>query len=236
MTEQVQAKHGIRLMPGWSALPANLLRLHIVFETPPDVELAVSSARLLDANNAEIAHAFLDLPGGLWSADGLRLTLIMHPGRIKSGLIAQAAEGAAIEAGHDYMVEIDGGYDVVLLPLKVGPVVTTGIDTSSWRLTSPKVGTTEPVIIRFDRVMDPASVEVGLIVRDRDGRAIEGAWFPELSGLSAHFVPAFVWRHGEIILVTHSDLEDIAGNRPNMAFETKRPLELEKRVAMSGFE
>jgi hypothetical protein len=209
-------------MPSGSVVPANLLRLHILFETPPDVELAVASARLLDAAHAEIAHAFLDLPGGLWSADGLRLTLILHPGRIKSGLAAQMAEGPAVKAGGAYMVEIDGGDGPVLLPMMIGPAVRSAIDTASWRLTSPEVDTTEPLTIDFGRVMDPASIEVGLIVRDRDGRAIGGAWFPETSGLSARFVPVSAWHDGEIACVARPDLEDIAGNRPNMAFETRR--------------
>jgi hypothetical protein len=222
MTKGPQSGPGIQMVPSGCVAPANLLRLHILFEIPPDVDLAVSSARLLDARGDEIVHAFLDLPGGLWSADGLRLTLILHPGRIKSGLAAQSAAGAAVTAGRSYRVEIDGGDGPVQLPLVVGPAVTTAIDPTAWLVSTPLVASMDPLVVQFDRVMDPVGVEVGLSVRDQLRDSIEGVWLVSKDGRSARFSPAEAWRDSQIALKVASDLEDISGNRLNAAFEIKR--------------
>jgi hypothetical protein len=222
MTKGPQSGPGIQMLPSGCVVPANLLRLHILFDTPPDVDFAVSSARLLDETGKEIAHAFLDLPNGLWSADGMRLTLILHPGRIKSGLAAQSAEGAAIKEGRSYRLEIDGGDGPVQLPLVIGPVATRTIDPSAWMVSTPVVASTNPLVVQFDRVMDPAGVEVGLAVRNHHGEGVEGAWLASDDGRSARFSPAEAWRESEITISLAPDLEDIAGNRLNAAFEIKR--------------
>jgi hypothetical protein len=222
MTKEPQSGPGIQMLPSGGVVPANLLRLHILFDTPPDVDLAVSSARLLDETGNEIVHAFLDLPGGLWSADGLRLTLILHPGRIKSGLAAQSAEGAAIVEGRTYRIVIDGGNGPVQLPLVVGPAMTKAIDPSAWLVSTPVVASMDPLVVQFDRVMDSAGVEVGLSARDDHNESVEGAWLASKDGRSARFSPAEAWRESEITISLAPDLEDIAGNRLNAAFETKR--------------
>jgi hypothetical protein len=214
--------YGIRLSPAEGLVPANVLRLHVFFPQAPDVELAVSSARLLDATGAEIPHAFLDVPGGLWNADGRTLTLILHPGRIKSGLAGTREAGPALADGRSYSVEVDGGYGPVRLPLRIGPAVTTAIDPNTWRVGIVEPDTVDSLYVQFDRVMDSENVKAALDVQDDNGRHIAGFWRLAADGTQAAFVPDHPWSSDDPRLQPAPDLEDVAGNRPLAAFEEAR--------------
>jgi hypothetical protein len=218
-TARNEQASAIRLLPSAGVLPANILRLHIAFEAAPDVELAASSARLLDASGAEVRHAFLDLAGGLWSADGRRLTLILHPGRIKSGLAGNRDAGPAMAVGRSYSVEIDGGDGPVRLPLIVGPAVTTAIDPGRWRVAAAEAGDLGPLMVCFDRVMDSVSVKTALGVLDSAGDRIAGAWRISEDGREGRFDPLARWSANHATLDLAPDLEDVAGNRPFVSFE-----------------
>jgi hypothetical protein len=209
---------GIQLLPSGGMVPANLLRLHVRFDHPPDVELA-SAARLLDATGTIISHAFLDLPGGLWSADGLRLTLMLHPGRIKSGLTARESLGVAVAEGQELVVEIETGGGSVRLPLVVGPAVTTPIDPDLWDIREATPGTREPLMIMFDRVMDAESIATSLALRGSQDQLLLGRWQVRADGRSAVFLPNQPWPDSGIRADAAADLEDVAGNRPGLAFE-----------------
>jgi hypothetical protein len=210
----------IRLSPSQGLVPANILRLHVSFEAAPDVELAASSARLLEGSGAEIPHAFLDLPGGLWSADGRTLTLILHPGRIKAGLAGNRDAGPAMAAGRRYSVEIDGGGGLVRLPLLIGPAVTSAIDPARWRIAKAEAGGRGPLMVSFDRVMDSESVKAALGVRDSAGVRIAGAWRISEDGREGQFDPLAHWSADHATLDLAPDVEDAAGNRPFVSFET----------------
>jgi hypothetical protein len=216
---QTEKASGVRLSPSEGLVPANILRLHVAFDVAPDVELAASSARLLDASGVEIPHAFLDLPGGLWSADGRTLTLILHPGRIKSGLAGCLDVGPAVTAGRRYSVEIDGGGGPVRLPLVVGPAVASPIDPSLWRIGSVRRGGRAPLTVWFDRVMDGESIAAALGVMDGESAGVDGFWRVAAGGREGVFTPSVAWTIDTAQLSLAPDLEDVAGNRPGVAFE-----------------
>jgi hypothetical protein len=219
MDERRHNSSAIRLSLAVGLVPANILRLHVAFPEPPDAELAASSARLLDAAGEEIPHAFLDLPGGLWSTDGRMLTLILHPGRIKSGLVGSGGGGPLITEGRTYSVEIDGGAGAIRLPLRVGPPVVTAIDPSSWLIGALEEGGLAPLTVEFDRVMDSESVKAALMVLDETGERVCGIWQITDDGTDASFIPEKPWSSTRIQLQPATDLEDVAGNRPYTPFE-----------------
>jgi hypothetical protein len=85
----------IQVFPSANEIPTNLLRFHIRFEETPEVFDVSTAIRLIDSAGVAIDHVFLDLNEGLWSSDGLTLTVMLHPGRIKTGLVASGYLGNA---------------------------------------------------------------------------------------------------------------------------------------------
>ena len=86
----------VLVQPSAAEVPANLLRLSIVFAAP--VEGAVlPRIALTHADGSAVQEPFL--PQELWSPDGKILTLLLHPGRVKTGLIAGRAMGAHRTSG-----------------------------------------------------------------------------------------------------------------------------------------
>jgi hypothetical protein len=54
----------------------------------------------------QIQEPFLEQE--LWSPDGKLLTVLMHPGRVKSGLIAHDERGPILSPGEDVTLTLDG--------------------------------------------------------------------------------------------------------------------------------
>jgi hypothetical protein len=88
------------------AVPANLLRWHLVFDRLAN-DVGAEAIALLDRSGQPVRDAFVDLPEGLWDATGTRLTLLLHPGRIKRGLRSSTRFGGALAQGGDMCLQID---------------------------------------------------------------------------------------------------------------------------------
>lgn len=91
----------------WSA---RTLRFHVAFDRPMDMDRAMRHVRL-DRDDgdgfATVSGAFVDLPDGLWTPDQRVITILLHPGRVKSGLAAHAALGRAIVCGRTHRIVVD---------------------------------------------------------------------------------------------------------------------------------
>jgi hypothetical protein len=86
----------VLVQPSGPEVPANLLRISIRFAT--QVEGPVLSRIILShTDGRQIQEPFLEQE--LWSPDGTVLTVIMHPGRVKSGLQARADGSDSIGGG-----------------------------------------------------------------------------------------------------------------------------------------
>src|SRR5215831_11294585 len=86
------------VQPSGPEVPANLLRFSIRFATQVEGPL-LSRITLLRADGRKIEQPFLEQE--LWSPDGTVLTVMMHPGRVKSGLKARAQMGPILALGDD---------------------------------------------------------------------------------------------------------------------------------------
>ncbi len=68
--------------PAGDSVPANLLRIELRLDAPLNGPLDMRHVRLFDQHGAEIPAPFLDL--ALPSLDGRTITVLLHPGRIKT--------------------------------------------------------------------------------------------------------------------------------------------------------
>lgn len=186
-----------RIAPGGPAAPANLLRVHVYFDAPMARGGALRHVRLLDAEGAPIAHAFLNLGVELWSPDHTRLTLMLDPGRLKRGVGPNRALGAPLEAGRRYAVEVGRGLrDAYGRPLAAPARAAFTAAPAERRALDPDLWTLElgenALRVRFDRVMDAPSVALAVLLRDGRGGVARGrrqaggaGWSWPLAGLDA---------------------------------------------------
>src|SRR5262245_8015553 len=80
--------------PSGLAVPENLLRISIRFDVAPEGQV-LRHLSLATVDGRPLHEPFLDQE--LWSPDGRVLTLLLHPGRVKTGLIAHEQLGAILE-------------------------------------------------------------------------------------------------------------------------------------------
>lgn len=214
--------------PTGSQLPENLLRFYIYFSAPMGQRDIMPAIDLLDDTGRVVEGVFLPNRFDLWSADRTRLTLLLDPGRVKSGLQANRAMGRALTPGETYHLQIsETALDAGGCALAARHRVTftgTKADLSSpspakWNLLTPKVGTRDPLIVLLDGAVDHLSLAYRLRVIGPDGKPVPGRI--DLGQAETHwlFTPVLPWPDRDYQLVVDPNLEDLAGNRPGTLFD-----------------
>jgi len=99
----------LEIYPTSDTLPENILRFYVYFDAPMRKETVFPEIVLEDEKGTAIDGVFLANRYSLWSPDGTRLTLLLDPGRVKTGLEASADLGLAIENGHRYSLVVGAG-------------------------------------------------------------------------------------------------------------------------------
>jgi Bacterial Ig-like domain len=227
-----------QIFPSSNLVPENLLRFHIFFDEPGFSDQVLSAVSLIDDEGKEVQHAFLDLAQGLWDQTGTRLTLMLHPGRIKSGLVASRSMGAALERGRSYRLVlnlgmlVDGANNAIQShSFQISLPEKSVIDIESWRLNTPPEKTNDALRISVNRALDRQSLEHAFAVQNA---AAEDVAFSTSTADNEHTVlltPLKPWVAGEYTLVVNSELEDTAGNRPNQRFETSADFDVNAEVS-----
>ncbi len=96
----------------------------------------------------------------------------------------------------------------------VGADERRAVDTALWKLSQPKAGTTDPLIIRFDRPLDHALLSDAFQIPGVSGVATVGPGETEW-----RFQPKQPWRRGAHRVIVDMALEDLAGNRIGRPFD-----------------
>jgi len=201
------------VQPSGPEVPANLLRFSIRFEAQVEGPMLRRLA-LLRADGMQIQQPFLEQE--LWSPDGKVLTVLLHPGRVKSGLIAHDERGPILSLGEDVTLALDGH------PIKqwrVGPENTVGPAVSAWKISAVRVGSRQPIVVTLNEPIDGRDADYLAIADERDRRVAGRAQLAN-GERTWTFVPNSPWRAGAYKLVARGTLEDAAGNRLGGHFET----------------
>jgi len=202
-----------QVQPSADRVPANLLRISLTFARPVEGSV-LSRLALMRADGSVVEAPFL--PQELWSPDGTVLTLLLHPGRVKTGLQARAALGPILTANETVTLTLDGR------PLRTWQVDADdneGPDLASWRIAPVGAGTRQALAIVLDAAVDGrAAGHIG--IADAQGRRVLGKAVLGIGEDRWIFTPDRPWRPGRYRLVVRRTLEDAAGNRPDGRFET----------------
>lgn len=203
----------VLVQPSGSTVPANLLRFSIRFTGPVDSPVLPKLA-LSRVGGERIDAPFLEQE--LWSADGRVLTVLMHPGRVKQGLIAREERGPILSEGDDLMLTLD---DRPIKRWRAGPVDERGPVPSAWTLLPVRVATRQPLVVVLDAPIDGLAVD-HLAVTDERGRRLSGRARLSDGETRWTFTPDATWRGVTYRLVVRGTLEDPSGNRTGSRFET----------------
>lgn len=219
--------HVSDIYPTAETLPENLLRFYIYFSAPMGQGDILPSITLLDSNGEALEGVFLSNRYDLWSADRTRLTLLLDPGRVKTGLVANDAMGRALEAGLSYTLLVGAtGTDATGCAVAedrrtftVGPPDIDPPAPGTWFLATPEAGTLDPLAVDLGGPHDHLSLVYRLRVLDAEGEVVPGH-IALADGESVWtFTPASPWMDSSHRLVINEQLEDLAGNRPGVLFD-----------------
>lgn len=231
----------VAIHPTATEVPENLLRLSVTFSAPMDEGSAADAVHLIDDAGDEIPHALLPMPPELWDRPRRRVTLLLEPGRIKRGLVPNAALGAPLAHRTGFALVVDatirdaGGAALARgarREYRVGPPVRARVDPALWRVSWPAPGSRDPLILRFDRPLDAALAVRCVIVTDEDGHAVRGRSAVDDGDVRWTFVADAAWPSGAVELQVDAALEDLAGNSVRRVFDRDRDREADVPVAV----
>ncbi|MYM24490.1 hypothetical protein GTP46_17745 [Duganella sp. FT135W] len=204
--------------PSGPAVPENLLRIVLHLDAPLKAPLEMRHVLLSDADGVPIDGAFLDLP--LAGRDGKSLTLLLHPGRIKTGVGPNLKVGPALHAGQSVVLRIDDPQlgRMVEKRWQVQPPLRQAITPQQWTLQAVKRGSRTPLRVVFPTALDADAAPL-LALQGPGGTRVAGTARLAAGETEWRFTPAQAWRAGSYVLRVHPQLEDPQGNRLCSAFE-----------------
>jgi len=218
-----------RVYPSGDIWPANQLRLYIYFSAPMSRGEAARYIHVLDRSGKELRGAqAVFLPGEeLWDRNFRRLTMTFDPGRIKRGLTSNEALGPPLAEGMRYTLVIDRDWpDARGVPMaegfrksfRGGPAERTPPTPGQWRVSGPKAGSTDALVVDFPTPMNYPLLLRMLQVSDARG-VVAGTVRIAREETEWRFTPRQPWTAGNYRLIADTGLEDLAGNHIGQPFD-----------------
>jgi hypothetical protein len=217
-----------RVFPSQNSLPANHLKFYVYFSKPMrEGKEIFDLVQLFDENGDVIAAPWRRAE--LWDADAQRLTLWIHPGRIKTGVNLREDEGPVLKAGHQYSLVFDRsirdseGNSLASRFAKKFRAIAADQNRplpSQWKVTSPAAQSREALQISFAESLDYALLFRYLTVFDDQGNKVDGEIKVGVGESSWEFQPRKPWQLRKYQIKVNGLLEDLAGNTPVRLFDT----------------
>jgi hypothetical protein len=235
MRIQTSPEVPLRISPQAAVLPANTLRFYLHFPRPGEAHFDRDQLWLLNEQEQVVRDPFLVLSQELWSLDGRRLTILMEPGRIKRGLGADPSHDPALAVGRTYSLVLTALGQTVRHTFRASNPVLDAINETCWHIVSPTVGSLDPAVVHFDRVMDAALCEDEIGAMAASGAVIQTRVSLEPDGTAIQLIPSYPWSAGEHRLVVSERLEDVCGNRLGEALDHDESTARRPRAGMINF-
>jgi hypothetical protein len=221
----------VNIYPTSDSIPVNILRFYIEFSHPIQELGILNHIKLTTEDGRNITDVFFENQYELWNDDRTKVTLIVDPGRVKTGLLAHNILGRAFDNGNAYYLTVDSLLrdfnDENLnreFSKKFNTVSedTTAPNLSDWSVTCPNANTVDFLKIDFNDRIDHISAKTLIKVADDNGRLVEGKIILEKNESVWIFKPVNKWKKGTYNLIVNSRLEDIAANSLNEIFDHKK--------------
>ncbi len=212
--------------PSNAVIPANTLRFYLTFSNSMERGQVTQNIWVEDHFGTTIENPFLKLGVELWDPQQKRVTLLIDPGRIKTGVGPNELVGAVFKENYRYAIVVSGAMqDVDGVPIGIeqrieftaGPAIVDPVNLSLWKVDLPPAGTRFPFIVRFDRIMDVGTSTRMIAIHGTDGKALKGKVVSH--GTYLEFFPLLDWVEGVHHLKVDMEIEDVSGNSIVVPFE-----------------
>lgn len=219
------------VFPSGDLIPENTLRFYIHFSAPMRYGSSREQVALFGPDGHRVDGAFLDLATELWDPDMRRLTVLLHPGRIKRGVGANIEVGPALVAGQRYSIVVADGMadraecapgNVFQKSFVAVAAERQPIDPLRWSVERPMPKTRQPLVLEFPSAMDRAILAQSLRVVDVENGPVAGDITISEGEKRWTFAPEVAWRCGPHQLLVDQRLEDVCGNRIAAPFDIDR--------------
>ena len=215
--------------PTGDILPNNLLRLYVYFSAPMQRGQTLEKVTLRSVSTGEpVDGVFFQSRYELWSDDGRRLTLLLDPGRVKTGLDANDGLGRALTEGEHYQLELGaalrgsngcqltGG---LVKDFTAGPADIEAPSLAAWQLNPPRENTRDVVRLSLNGPHDHVSLAHRLRVKTDADQPVAGSIELAASETEWRFIPRSPWTAERYTIRIDPALEDVAGNRLTGLFD-----------------
>jgi hypothetical protein len=219
----------ITMYPTSDSIPVNVTRFYIEFSKPMQEMNILKHIKLTNKKGENITGVFFENQYELWDDDRKKVTLIVDPGRVKLGLLANNTMGRAFDEGQEYTLTVDSlllDFDdqklassfsktfVAVKEDRIPPKVEL------WKVKVPKSKTKEPIVIDFNDKIDHILAQSFILITFY-GKKIEGEITLENNEQQWVFKPKKKWKKGNYEIIVNNSLEDIATNSMNQVFDHK---------------
>lgn len=214
--------------PTTARIPENLLRFYIYFSAPMREGNFLSHIHLYNEKGEDMKGVFFDNQYELWNADYTRLTVLVDPGRVKTGLKANREFGRAFKNGEHYRLVIDKNWKTIEGQSLQNDFVKTfyGVEADvkapvlkNWVITIPEEHTLDPLIVDFGEPVDHRSVVQFLQILNYEGEVVQGSLDLSENESILKFSPNQKWNSGKHQVLINTRFEDIVGNNLNGLFD-----------------
>ena len=216
--------------PTADVVPMNLLRMYVEFSAPMSSGHSYDFVKVYADGDSLLDEPFFTGGGAveLWDPEHTRLTILFDPGRIKRDLKPHEERGLPLRSGTRYRLVIDNAWrDAAGRPLagsyvkafRVGPTDRTLVRTTDWRITPPRAGTSDSLVVTFPEPLDRALLMRLVSVHDSAGRRIDGVIVVSDRETRWAFSPSRPWTRLPHALHIDTELEDLAGNNLRKLFD-----------------
>ena len=215
------------IYPSAGRLPANHLKFYLHFTEPMQQGKIFGHFKLVDLiSGLPVEEPFRETE--LWSADGKRLTLWLHPGRQKTGVNLNVDLGPILLPDRRYALEISSQWKsqagVALKQNARKQFATTAADRiqpdiRQWKITTPRAHSHSVLQLAFPEPLDSALLRNLIAIENANGRGIPGTIQFSKNETQWSFTPTSQWPSGDFRVRVDWELEDLAGNNLLRLFE-----------------
>ena len=217
----------LEMYPSGDTVPANHLKFYLHFSEPMARGNIFRHFSLVDLTTGKrVEEPFRETE--LWSNDGRRLTLWLHPGRQKTEVNLNVDLGPVLEPRRRYALEIaagwksEAGVSLSAAGRKVfttEPADRTQPKPNRWTVVPPQAGSRAPLVITFDETLDHALLHNMLTVQNAQGELVTGSIEVTRFETQWRFTPQLAWAADRYRARIGAELEDLAGNNLLRRFE-----------------
>ena len=214
--------------PTAEKVPANLLKFYLYFSEPMREGRDIFERLHIETDTGERVHDPWRRRE-LWSDNAKRLTVWIHPGRVKRGVNLREEFGPVLHPNRKYTLVIDGTIRSAA-GVEIGRETRHRLSTlpedyqrplpESWILTAPEVATRAPLRIESPEPLDHVLIARHIDVRDPAGQPLAVKFEIEPGEKRWSIVPDNPWAKGEHRIEISEFLEDLAGNTRLRVFDT----------------